>query len=349
MSEDVSIGVRVPIDAAVADLVRDVEAGYRRAEKSEPGERTDVAGYEASCSGLELRALRALRDGRGVQVPAPEPAATTAGLFVEDGRTVTVSLMLPLGGGARVREAAGRAAPAPAVPMKIRDDLRGRRLVMARFRAQLDSAIAALGEDRTSALSPSGVHNRVLTEVLREYVERRGRPPVSVPVVYRDGSRASADFPLHVLDLASEVSPDADAVAGGTWVLRLALLSIRHTEMDAVVDGAWLRNADVSKPRRAAETDDYVYHRSARQFDEITCGGQRRVRLYVFQTGLETAVVGFLRAVVEFLADHPGRLEVIPMFFAKTSPTNRESADGGFAGYEQGNVWATAQRAPRLP
>ena len=349
MSEDVSIGGRIPVDAAVADLVRDVEAGHRRAEKSEPGERTDVAAYEASCSGLELRASLALRDGSGVQVPGPDPAATKAGLLVAGGGTVTVALTLPLDGGPRVREAAGRAAPAPAAPVEIREDLRGRRLVMARFRAQLDSAIAAPGEDRTSALSPSGVHNRVLTEVLREYAQRRDGPPVSVPVVYRDGSRASADFPLHVLDLASDIVPDTDAVASGTRVLRLALLSIRHTEMDAVVDGAWLRNAEVSKPRPAAQTDDYVYQRSARQLAEITRGGQR-VRLYVFQTGLETAVVGFLRSVVEFLAEHPGRLEVIPMFFAKTSAANPESgADRGFAGYEQGDVWATVQGAPRRP
>jgi hypothetical protein len=226
--------------------------------------------------------------------------------------------------------------------VEIRDDIRGRRLVLERFRAQLDSAIAEPGKDRVSALSPSGVHNRVLTEVLREYVERQGKAHVSVPVVYRDGSRASADFPFHCLDLAAGLSTDDEARAGGALILRLALLSIRHTEMDAVVDGAWLRNADVSKPRPAAQTDDYVYHQSVKQFDELTGGGQQKVRLYIFQTGLETAVVGYFRAVVEFLARHPGCLEVLPMFYAKNSRGDVGVRDE-FAGYEQGDVWATME------
>jgi hypothetical protein len=136
------------------------------------------------------------------------------------------------------------------------------------------------------------------------------------------------------------VSADEEALARGVVVLRLALLSIRHTEMDAVVDGAWLRNADVSKPRTAAQTDDYVYYQSVKQLDELTAGGQQRVRLYLFQTGLETAVVGFFRAAVEFLASHPGCLEIIPMFFTKNPRT--EPSDGDFAGYERGDVWATA-------
>lgn len=346
MSEKARIGVSFPIDADVVDLVRDLEAAYRRAEKSQPGERTDVAGYEALCAALELRASRALRDATGVQVPAPEPAATEAGLFVKDDGRITVALALPLGSGPPVRRAVGRTAPEPAASVAIRDDVRGRRLVMERFRTQLDGAIAAPGKDRGSALSPSGVHNRVLTEVLRQYVERRDGPPVDVPVVYRDGSRASADFPLHLLHLASEVSSDVEAEAAGIWVLRLALLSIRHTEMDAVVDGAWLRNADVSRPRPAAQTDDFVYHQSVKQLEELTRGGERRVRLYVFQTGLETAVVGFLRAVVGFLADHPGRLEVIPMFFAEEHPKDPDDGAGdAVAGYERGAPWATAEGA----
>jgi hypothetical protein len=212
--------------------------------------------------------------------------------------------------------------------------------VLERFRAQLDEAIAAPGKDRASALSPSGVHNRVLTEVLREYADRQGRSPLSVPVVYRDGSRATADFPLQCLDFNSGLVRDEEAINSGVLVLRLALLSIRHTEMDAVVDGAWLRNADVSKPRPAAQTDDYVYFQSVKQLAELTQDGQRKVRLYIFQTGLETAVVGFFRAVVEFLARRPGCLEVVPMFFAKNA-SDDSAETGEFAGYEQGDVWST--------
>lgn len=340
MSRDEAIAVRLPLDPGLAELLRDVEAAHRRAEKSEPGERTDIASYEALASALELRAANALFQGEGSQVTLPQRSSLTADLFLDADGAVTVALTLPLEQGVLIREALGQAAPEPAAIVEVRDDIRGRRLVLERFRAQLDNAIAEPGKDRASALSPSGVHNRVLTEVLREYVQRQGKAGVSVPVVYRDGSRASADFPFHCVELADTLSSDEAARADGTLILRLALLSIRHTEMDVVVDGAWLRNADVSKPRPAAQTDDYVYFQSAKQLNELTEGGQRKVRLYLFQTGLETAVVGFFRAVVEHLDRHPGQLEVVPMFFAKNA---RDDAGNEFAGYEHGDPWASRE------
>jgi hypothetical protein len=341
MSAQVTVAVQMPVDAETEELLSDAEAAYRRAQKSEPGERVEIAGFESLCATLEASALAALLRGRGIQVGEFPPSSSVADVFARNAGGVTVWLTLPLEFGEQSNNALGQAAPAPAAAIEVRDDIRGRGLVLERFRSQLEAAIADPGKDRSSALSPSGVHNRVLTEILREYVARQDRVPVAVPVVYRDGSRASADFPFRVLNLAAGVSQDADALADGVLILRLALLSIRHTEMDAVVDGAWLRNADVSRPRPAAQTDDYVYHSSVRQLDELTSNGRQRVRLYIFQTGLETAVVGFFRAVVEFLGKHPGVLEVIPMFFAKNS-RKAVGDGGGFAGYERGDVWATA-------
>jgi len=340
MSSEMTVAIQMPADSDLGELLRDIEAAFRRAEKSEPGEQVEIASFESLCATLEGQALAALLQGRGSRVSEVRPASPVAGMFARNASGVVVWLTLPLEFGEQVREAMSQAAPEPAATVEVRDDIRGRRLVLERFRSQLEAAVAEPGKDRSSALTPSGVHNRVLTEVLREYVARVGNAPVSVPVVYRDGSRATADFPFRVLDFAAEISGDADALAEGVLILRLALLSIRHTEMDAVVDGAWLRNADVSKPRPAAQTDDYVYHASLKQLDEMTNCGRQRVRLYIFQTGLETAVVGFFRAVVEFLGQHPGTLEVVPMFFAKNS--RKGTADGeGFAGYERGNAWAT--------
>jgi hypothetical protein len=94
------------------------------------------------------------------------------------------------------------------------------------------------------------------------------------------------------------------------------LLSIRHTEMDAVVDGAFLRNAEVSQVRLAAETDDLVYDISAKQLNALTNDGRERVHLRIYQTGLETAIIGFYRAVAMHLIAHPKSLLVTPMFFS---------------------------------
>ena len=228
------------------------------------------------------------------------------------------------------------AAPNPASAVEIRDDIGGRRLVEARFREQLEAALAEPGKDRSAALSPSGIHNRVLTEVLRQYVDRRGEEPVSVPVVYRDGSKAEADFPFRCLDLTGQLRDSAEL----NLELRLTLLSIRHTEMDPVIDGAWLRNAEVSRPRPAAQTDDFVYHTSVRQLAALTRQGTLKVRLHIFQTGLETAVVGFYRAVTEFLLAHPGRLEVVPRFYA-ASRSKSATVEDESAGFKAGEAWAT--------
>ena len=64
--------------------------------------------------------------------------------------------------------------------------------------------------------------------------------------------------------------------------------------------------------------------------------------IYMYQTGLETAVLGFDRAVVMHLLEYPGSLAVVPMYF------RRKGRGPVVAGYTQethfagGTVWATA-------
>ncbi|MYS22770.1 hypothetical protein GA0115240_144818 [Streptomyces sp. DvalAA-14] len=336
MSIEATVGVRLAADTELGTLLADIEAAHRRAVKSAPGERVEIVGYETLCAALEAKAAARLLLDRSARTPAPDLATSTAGLFVRRGAEVIVALRLPLEPGEVRRSVAGVAAPAPASPVEMRDDIHGRRLVEARFREQLEAAIAEPGRDRSSVMSPSGVHNRVLTEVLWQFAGRQEQQPVRVPVVYRDGSRAEADFPLRCLTLVDELRDSAQL----DLELRLTLLSIRHTEMDPVVDGAWLRNSEVSRPRPAAQTDDFVYRTSVSQLDVLTQQGTLNVRLYIFQTGLETAVVGFFRAVVEFLGRHPGRLEVVPMFYAADAGGS-VGVEEEFASFASGQVWAT--------
>jgi len=336
MSQDQTVGVSLNLTPEIATMLADIESAHRRAAKSEPGERTEIVGYEAMCSALEAKAGAALLSDPAAMASPPDSGTATAGLFLRKETAVVVSLRLPLEPGELARPGMAVAAPEPASAVEVRDDIRGRRLVEARFRNQLEAALAEPGKDRSSALSPSGIHNRVLAEVLRHYVDRRGQQPVSVPVVYRDGSKAQADFPFRCLDLTSQLRDPAELDLD----LRLTLLSIRHTEMDPVVDGAWLRNAEVSRPRPAAQTDDFVYHASIRQLTSLTRHGTLKVRLHIFQTGLETAIVGFYRAVTEFLLEHPGSLEVVPRFYA-ASRAKPATVEDELAGFEAGEAWAT--------
>jgi hypothetical protein len=109
-------------------------------------------------------------------------------------------------------------------------------------------------------------------------------------------------------------------------VLSFSLLSIRHVALDALVDGAWLRNREVSRPRPAGDTDEFAYRQSVAQLDRLCAAGPTTIVMY--QTGLDTAIVGFYRAVTERLAAGGGtKLMVLPMYFRGDEP------------YEPGRPW----------
>ncbi|MFC5007277.1 hypothetical protein ACFPIJ_56900 [Dactylosporangium cerinum] len=330
MTIERTVLVTIAVSDDIDGLLRDVAAARRRAEKADPGDRDDVVRYEALCARLESTAMEIASAGRAPVTAAEAPPDP----FVRRGNVVDVFVTQPLEAGTAqwTWDAAAGVAPA-AEAWRSQSGSGGRRAVEERFRGQIEAAVSDAATDRSAALSPSGVNNRVITEVLRQFVAGDPGRRRDVPVVYRDGSAASAPFPLRCLRLLDESSGPVDLE------LRLALLSIRHTEMDPVIDGAWLRNADVSRPRPAGQTDDFVYRASVQQLDALFGDGVDRLRIIMFQTGLDTAVVGFYRAVVDRLLRRPGSLEVVPMFYA---------AGGGDAGatvtqsanFEPGAVWA---------
>ena len=339
MTVEQSIVVAVPRTTGVSDLVRDIVSAAQRAAKADPGDRGDVVRYEALCIQLEALAAQELAGGADhTLLPHPltaepgycfddvtiseDPARLSARLHEPLAQTITgwlpsatvVELRLPLETGATAFAAAGIPVPGAAEPWRAEGDVSGSRAVEQRFRSQLEAVIAgASSEARTrgDSMNPSGVNNRIITETLRKYVGGSGDTQVDAAVTYRDGSEASNPFPLRCVPLLDSLPGTEPDLA-----LRLALLSIRHTEMDPVVDGAWLRNAEVSRPRPAALTDDFVYETSRTQLAYLTDSGRISLLLHMYQTGLDTAVVGFYRAVVGHLLEFPYSLSVVPMFFA---------------------------------
>lgn len=349
-------------------LVLDIESAAARAKKADPGDRLEIARFEALCARLELLAVTErsmgadavdcgeLPEGEGLGLYHEHPGnplcLVDGGLLARlspdlvllvrkwagEGR-LTVELRMPLEYGRTDPAATRSSAPEPAERWESEDGAKGRQAVEQRFRAQLQAVLATpASPDRSAAVSPSGVHNRVITEVLREFVIGDKSVRVDAPVLYRDGSQASAPFPLRCLALVEE------APAGSDLELGLALLSIRHTEMDPVIDGAWLRNAEVSRPRPAAQTDDFVYQSSLKQLEELTRGGQKSLMLRIYQTGLDAAIVGFYRATVMHLLRYPRSLAVVPMFYSGgQSSADHEGVTTSVAGFVAGASWAVAQ------
>ena len=146
-------------------------------------------------------------------------------------QAIVVELRLPFDPGAPDAWAETRQAADPSKAWEADDDATGSRAVEQRFRQQLASVVERPADGRRlprdHAITPSGVHNRILTQVLREFVTGTPSTRLDAPVTYRDGSQASNPFPLRCLPLGPEL-PQHEA----DLTLHLALLSIRHTEMD---------------------------------------------------------------------------------------------------------------------
>lgn len=336
MTVETSTFVHIPasVGAYVLDLRECADAALRRAQKRPPGDRTELVRFESihavidqiataalangepfvtieGVNGLDARGTSVLGDGRSGAHPLPPDVAR----WLAAG-AVVVELHLPhLPGETHLPGEIGVGPPVPAA--RWQSTRRPAEVVRERFEALITHAL----EDGVGAIMPSGITNAVLTEGLRSRVEVvPGAARVDVPVRYRDGSYA-APFPLRCLRM-SQRRPD------GWRVLRVSLLSIRHVEMDRIVDGAWLRNARVSRVREAGLTDQVVFDTSRRQLQLLTRSGP--TLLYMYQTGLESAILGFYRAVVHHLLEAPGTLAVVPCYFR------------GGTRFTEGTPWVTA-------
>jgi len=335
-------------DSAVRTLTLGLAAAKRRAAKALPGDRSEVVRYEAMCASLEGLAARALIGG-AASVSLSIPSAPLAPYIEQehearevDGSGVAsewclsgdicVLLVDPFMAGTGDEEiSSSEESLEPAEAWFAGRDVEPYGAVRKRFESQLD--LALLGNDTTAAIRPSGVSNRVLTDVLRQYVGVRAEP-VQVPVLYKDGSRARP-FPLRVLSMAEHTPV-------GHREYRFAMISIRHTEMDMEVDGAWLRNTTISRPRPAAETDEIAYVQTADQLRSL-CASEP-VLIYLYQTGLDSALIGVYRAITEFLMEHPGMLTVVPMYFRKASKGGRSNRVAGYtqqSTFTSGQPWTT--------
>lgn len=364
MSAETAYVVGVPAGPDLAALLRDIVSARGRAAKADPGDRLDIVRFEALMTELERRAAAADPAGR-VWLP-PEVPHDGVTLIGADEARWPDALPAPIRDAARIVAAAGEVpvlivdpfVPAPALGESagMADDRataqtapaqrwdsggqRGLEAVESRFRAQL---VEALTGQAARPIAPSGLQNSVVTELLREFVAAvPGTARREVPVEYRDGSRSAHRFQLRALTLRPLAPGDDPGPVDRE--LRFALLSIRHAEMDALVHGAWLRNAEISRPRPAAQTDDLVYEISRRQLAELTRGGER-ILLHLYQTGLETACVGFYKALVDHLLRAPASVSVQPMYFeSRRRPTGQKNRAGEVTTdstiFRKGTPWA---------
>ncbi|PDW03189.1 hypothetical protein [Candidatus Viridilinea mediisalina] len=182
----------------------------------------------------------------------------------------------------------------------------------------------ALAAGEPVAFGSAAPHD-VFTEVLHELVyipAGSDLKPLPLRVVYNDGSEA-APFPIFMLPRDPRPLPELPP-------LRVALMSMRHAELDALVDVCWLRNRDVSRARTLAETDEFCYTATINQLRESLSEGDLLIHLY--HTGFTPAVIGFYRGFAQILRGLRTRrimrrLIVVPFYYR------------GEDGYAMGTAW----------
>lgn len=192
---------------------------------------------------------------------------------------------------------------------------------------QIDLAIQNAKEGKQSAVNFSNYPHNKITDALNKYAysdSGKVEAPIYIKVIYTDGSQAE-NFPLRCLP--NRKGKDLE-ILKNVQPLKAALLSMRHLEMDREVDVSWFRNREVSKSRSFAETDQYCYSETLKQLEETRNDGVFILHLY--QTGLQPAIIGFYRALIEELlyrAKLAPSLEVILFYYR------------GKSGYDKGKSW----------
>lgn len=190
-------------------------------------------------------------------------------------------------------------------PVREPTTAKGRRLMMERLEAEIEEALPTGGK-----VNMSNQPHEISTEVLGQFVRScTGQTPGRVRIIYADGSEAKP-FPLRILPIESE------SALINPVEISVALMSMRHLELDPVVDWAWYRNKEVSQTRPLAESDDFCFQYSLRQLTELRAAySGQTLMLKMYHTGFEPAAIGFYRAVAVTLMRQRGWLRVVPHYF----------------------------------
>ena len=302
MSIERSFVVRIPRgdeEFEVRRLQASAAAALERHRRAPIGDLTEAVRYEhieAAIAGIAFAELGRVLNG--------SPSTQLSDIEVE--------VYWPFGRGpSDLGTVAAGPKPVASVFRSELERPRRQEVTQERFHDQLLRLVGERPQDescRVEALNPSEIPDRVVSSSLRQFCEAvPGRPPVVAPVVYRDGSLARA---VRLRSLHFEPAMPADS----RRLLRVTLLSVRHMEMDFEVDGAWLRNREISLRRPAGQTDELVYRQSQVQLEQLAA--QAPLELHLYQTGLAAAVMGFFRALVDHHLEGRGHpVAVLPKYY----------------------------------
>jgi hypothetical protein len=197
-------------------------------------------------------------------------------------------------------------------------------------KSQIWRAVKSAQRGQQNGVNFTEAPHEIITEALRYFVYFTPNDftgPVYVNIVYSDGSQARP-FPFFCLPERMETEMKT---LREREILPIGAMSCRHPEMDTTVSHYWFRNFEVSVSGKTnAETDEFCYQRTKEKLSVIRSGNMP-IRMALYQTGFQAPLVGFWRAVTEFLIEGNGQLPVLeirPYYF-----------DSRTKKYTQGTSW----------
>lgn len=185
---------------------------------------------------------------------------------------------------------------------------------LALLKEHISEAIQAKMLGRNAMIDLNGFLHSTITEALHDFVfTDKPTKNIAIPFLYQDGSKGQP-FPFLRLKYRTD---EQSGMFRGIQPLRASLISMRHLAMDKFVDMAWLINRELPDHCSEAEVEAYSYEQTQKQINEAL--KTKPLKLCLYQTGFQPAVIGFYQALVEELekrAHKPVELEVIPYAFA---------------------------------
>jgi hypothetical protein len=146
----------------------------------------------------------------------------------------------------------------------------------------------------------------VITEALRGFLYKgSGRNPAEIIINYSNGGEAKGPIHLYALERRSPQP--------GKETLRVGMISMRHPAIDHIVDISWLLNDEIPvSDTTYVYRDNYCYKSACKFLEQLS---KKKIEcIHLFQTGYQPAVLGFYRALIDYL--RTGReLALTPYYF----------------------------------
>ena len=150
-----------------------------------------------------------------------------------------------------------------------------------------------------TSINLSVYKHHIITLALRAIAYDRELEGEHLRIIFSDGSQPT-QFPCGVLQFDDNNTPRNAEITQKESITKIGLMSLRHPEMDYLVDFYAIENREIAMLDSIAAEESLAYDTALDllKSTELSNGGE----IWLYHTGLEPVVIGFYRAIVATLS-----------------------------------------------